>query len=99
MSKSTSKADRITLEMMEIALALSKHGLLSMPDLTQVKVLCKPSSIFTARNGQHQHGQGQNAPDNTRRIFECESVSISEMGIQEVGQTTKCRHSKMTSTD
>lgn len=48
MSKSTSKPDRIALEMMEMALALGKHDLLSMPDLAQVKALCEPPPVYTA---------------------------------------------------
>ena len=49
MSKAAKRTDRIALEMMEMARALNKHGLLSMSDMAQMKALCEPPPIYTAQ--------------------------------------------------
>ena len=46
--KTTNKPDRIAIELLDTARALSKHGLLSAHELGQVKVLCTPPPAYTA---------------------------------------------------
>ena len=46
--KAIDSSDRVANELLETALALSKHGLLSVQELSQVKVLCSPPPIYTA---------------------------------------------------
>ena len=45
---SAKKTDRIANELLETALALSKHKLLSAQELSQVKALCTPPPVYTA---------------------------------------------------
>lgn len=48
MTKTAKNSDRIASEMMEMALALSKHDLLSKDDMSQMKALCEPPPVYTA---------------------------------------------------
>lgn len=50
MSKATSKksTSRVASEMLEMATLLSKHGLLSKKDMSQVRVLCEPPPVYTS---------------------------------------------------
>jgi putative transcriptional regulator len=41
------KIDRVSSEMLEMASLLSKHGVLSVPDLGQIKTLCSPPPVYT----------------------------------------------------
>ena len=46
--KMANKPDRVASELLETALALSKHNLLSVQDLDTVKALCTPPPVYTA---------------------------------------------------
>lgn len=46
--KTTSKTDRVAAELLEMALALSKHDLVSAQEMNQIKVLCTPPPVYTA---------------------------------------------------
>jgi len=41
------KTDRVSAEMLEMALLLSKHNVLSVQDLGRVKALCTPPPVYT----------------------------------------------------
>jgi putative transcriptional regulator len=41
------KTDRVSAEMLEMALLLSKHGVLSAHDLDRIKALCSPPPVYT----------------------------------------------------
>ena len=40
------KTDRVSAEMLEMALLLSKHKVLLAPDLGQIKALCSPPPVY-----------------------------------------------------
>ncbi len=42
------KSDRIASELLETALALSKHNVLSAQELSQVKALCTTTPVYIA---------------------------------------------------
>ena len=42
------KTDRVSAEMLEMALLLSKHDVLSVQDLGQIKALCSTPPVYTA---------------------------------------------------
>jgi len=42
------KTDRVATELLEMALALSKHDLLSVQEMNQIKTLCTPPPVYTA---------------------------------------------------
>ncbi|WP_090142559.1 DNA-binding transcriptional regulator [Limnohabitans sp. DM1] len=42
----TTKTDRVSAEMLEMALLLSKHKVLSAQDLGQIKALCSPPPVY-----------------------------------------------------
>jgi len=46
--KIANKTDRVAAELLETALALSKHDLLSAQEFNQVKALCEPPPLYTA---------------------------------------------------
>lgn len=46
--KTVSSSDRVAAELLETALSLSKHNLLSVQDLTQIKALCAHPPVYTA---------------------------------------------------
>ena len=46
--KVVKKADRVSSELLKTALALSKSGLLTAQDLSQVRGLCAPPPVYTA---------------------------------------------------
>lgn len=48
-----SKTDRVSSEMLEMALLLSKHALLSAHDLGQIKALCLPPPDYTPERVAH----------------------------------------------
>ena len=41
------KTDRVSAEMLEMALLLSKHDLLSVQDMAKIQALCAPPPVFT----------------------------------------------------
>lgn len=41
--------DRVASELLETALALSKHGVMSAQELAQVQVLCVPPPLYTSQ--------------------------------------------------
>jgi putative transcriptional regulator len=43
----TRKTDRVSAEMLEMALLLRKHDVLSAQELRQIKVLCTPPPVYT----------------------------------------------------
>ena len=47
--KDAKKSDRITSELLETALALSKHNVLSAQELNQIKALCTTPPVYTAK--------------------------------------------------
>lgn len=47
------KTDRISAEMLEMALRLSKHEVLSAHDLERIKALCSPPPIYTPEHVAH----------------------------------------------
>lgn len=47
--KDAKKSDRIASELLETALALSKHNVLSAQELGQIKALCTTPPVYTAK--------------------------------------------------
>lgn len=47
--KVAKKSDRITSELLETALALSKHNVLSAQELNPIKALCTTPPVYTAK--------------------------------------------------
>lgn len=47
--KDAKKSDRIASELLETALALSKHNALSAQELGQIKALCTTPPVYTAK--------------------------------------------------
>jgi putative transcriptional regulator len=45
--KTVKNSERIANELLETALALSKHDVLSVQELAQVKALCTPPPVYT----------------------------------------------------
>jgi hypothetical protein len=64
--KNAKKSDRITDELLETALALSKHNVLSPQELNQIKALRTTPQIHGKESGTHPYTQGQDQPS---RIF------------------------------
>lgn len=49
----TQKTERVSAEMLEMALLLSKHEMLSAQDLGRVKALCTPPPTYTPERVTH----------------------------------------------
>lgn len=47
--KNTKKSNRCTCELLETALALSKHNVISAQELSQVKALCTTPPVYMAK--------------------------------------------------
>ena len=43
----THKSDRVSAEMLEMAILLSKHEVLTAHDLKKIKALCSPPPVYT----------------------------------------------------
>jgi hypothetical protein len=56
--KNAKKSDRITSELLETALALGKHNVLSAQELNQIKAMRTTPPVFTADKGRSS-GRGK----------------------------------------
>ena len=48
MRKTKNNSDRVAAEMLEMAMALRGHGLLSKADMGQIRALCAPPPVYSA---------------------------------------------------
>ncbi|PUE06034.1 hypothetical protein B9Z51_17490 [Limnohabitans sp. T6-5] len=94
----TIKTDRVSSEMLEMALLLSKHKGLSTQDLGQIKALCSPPIYPPELVAQNRIQKAKMS----QRVFcwfsECSSIHRLKMGVPGFEQASRWRSRQIAAT-